>query len=278
MLNLEFLRNTIKSSKISSLENSKGKLGVTSLLASNMKLDKGTKVVTGLTLAPFKVINQFSKTDNVNYCVNGASCFKTCLFNQSGRYALGKNEQGFSIPQLAGIKRALFYKENQSKFYRVLFAEIALKLAELDDNETLYIRLNVMSDINHNEFKTKIEQSFDNVVIYDYTKRIELITTNTAYSIGKGGLSLEALRAVMANNAKISAIVSKETKSALMLAYSASVIDGDKHDLFFLENGLFTLLAPKGLSNKQKADLDKNMTVSFETIKNIIELSKTIII
>ena len=271
MLNLEFLRNKIKPTFLKSLENSKGKLAVTSLLANNIKLDKGDKLVTGLTLAPFKVINLFSTTDNVNYCVNGAKCFKTCLFNQAGRFALGKNDNGFSLPQLAGIKRALLFKENKAKFYKILFAEIALKVAELEENETLYIRLNVMSDIDHTEMKEKINNSFDNVVVYDYTKRVELITKNTAFSITNEGIEFSTLQAVISNNAKISAIVTNETKEKLLQEFSGLVIDGDKHDLFFLEKGLFTLLSPKGLSNKQKSDLDKHMTVSYDTIKGIIK-------
>lgn len=277
MLNLESLRNAIKPKFLKSLENSKGKLCVTSLLATNYKLDKGSKIVTGLTLAPFKVINLFSNSESVNYCINGAKCFKTCLFNQAGRYAMGKDENGFSTSQLAAVKRSLLFKENKAKFYKVLFAEISLKIAELDGDETLYIRLNVMSDIDHNEFKDKIEQSFDNVVLYDYTKRAELLDKNSAFSIGKDGISLSVLKQVMVMDAKISAIVSKETKAKLFNDYPDMVIDGDKHDLFFLENGLFTLLSPKGLSNKQKSDLDKNMTVSYETIVNIIKLTTNLI-
>lgn len=276
MLNLESLRPTIKTNFVKSLENSKGKLTVTSLLASNMKLDKGNAFVTGLTLAPFKVINLFSNTENVNYCVNGKECFKTCLFNQAGRFGMGKNENGFSLPQLAGIKRALLFKENKAKFYKILFAEIALKVAEIEENETLYIRLNVMSDIDHSEIKAKINASFENVVIYDYTKRIELITENTAFSMTNKGISLGALQAVLSNNAKISVIVTKEDKQRLLEEFTSQVIDGDKHDLFFLENGLFTLLAPKGLSNKQKTDLNKNMTVSYTMIKDIIKLANNL--
>lgn len=277
MLKLESLRPTIKINKVKSLENSKGKLTVTSLLGTNLKLDKGDKIVTGLTLAPFKVVNQFSNSDNVNYCVNGAKCFKTCLFNQAGRFGMGQNEDGFSRPQLAAIKRSILFKENPQKFYKILFAEIALKVAELDEGETLYIRLNVMSDIDHNEMKDKISLAFENVVLYDYTKRVELIDKNCAFSIGKDGLSLNALKSVLINDAKISAIVTKETKEKLLNEYSDLMVDGDKHDLFFLEQGLFTLLAPKGLSNKQKNDLDKNMTVSYETIINIVNLSKNLI-
>ncbi len=274
MLNLESLRTAIKPKFIKSLENSKGKLGVTSLLGTNYKLEKGSKIVTGLTLAPFKVINLFSNSENVNYCVNGAKCFKTCLFNQAGRYAMGKNDFGFSLAQLAAVKRSLLFKENQSKFYKILFAEIALKIAELEESETLYIRLNVMSDIDHGKIKDKIEQSFDNVVLYDYTKRVELLDKNSAFSIGKDGIIIADLKQVLSVGAKISAIVTKETKEKLFNDFPDMVIDGDKHDLFFLESGLFTLLAPKGLSNKQKGDLDKNMTVSYETIVSIIKFSK----
>lgn len=276
MLNLESLRPTIKTNFVKSLENSKGKLTVTSLLASNMKLEKGNSFVTGLTLAPFKVLNLFSNTENVNYCINGAKCFKTCLFNQAGRFAIGKNDHGFSLPQLAAIKRSLLFKENRDKFYKILFAEIALKVAEIEESETLYIRLNVMSDIDHNEIKDKIEASFTNVVLYDYTKRVELIDKNTAFSITNEGISLEALQAVLFCGAKISAIVTKEVKEMLLEEFTELVIDGDKHDLFFKEKGLFTLLSPKGLSNKQKTDLNKNMTISYTMIKDIIKLSNNL--
>lgn len=277
MLNLEFLRSNIKADKISMLENSNGKLGVTSLLGSNTKLEKSNAIITGLTLAPFKLINTFDNGTNVNYCANGKDCFSTCLFNQSGRYGF-KGDDGFSTAQKAGIKRALYYKNRPDRFFRLLSAEIESKVANIEDNQKLYIRLNVMSDINFSDYKKAIFKKYNGqVVFYDYTKISDnlLNNTNMALSMTKKGLSLNDIKTVLKTGSKISAIVSKEDKKQLISEFPKLCIDGDKHDLFFKEQGLFTLLAPKGLSNKQKSDLDRKMVISYRMVKNIIKIAST---
>jgi len=118
---------------------------------TNTKLNKGARLIYGLTLLPHEA-------SGVNTCPFATpGCAEACVLMTAGRGVMG------NVRKARGVK-TLFAAEHPAAFLSLLLHEISL-VAKRDD---AVIRLNVASDIR---WEYVLPEAFDlGVSFYDYTK------------------------------------------------------------------------------------------------------------
>lgn len=230
--------------------------------AGSVKIDKSnvfseefwTKIVY---LAPYKV-----------------SGYQTCAWASPLCAAVCLNTAGMGIynsVQQARINKTKFFFENRPEFLRQLSWEVHCeqKLAA-KKGKKLVVRLNGTSDLPWEKMCTII-QDFGQVQFYDYTKSFGRMMSflrgempaNYHLTFSLSEVNLDKSLEVLANGGNVAAVfVSDEKKAdrkfpAQWLGYK--VIDGDKHDLRFLDGsdknrGQIVGLWAKGKARKNAGD------------------------
>lgn len=194
-----------------------------------------------------------SAVSGYNMCPRAsAGCIAACL-NTAGR---GR----FTYTQLARIRKTLLWVKARDWFLVKLFKEIATaERKAAKENLTLAVRLNGTSDLPW-EYLTvnglNVFKTFPNVQFYDYTKVL---------------VRLDRLKAMDLKNYHVTFSRSEtndnEASAALALGFNVAVvftkipeawnghrvINGDEHDLRFMDDGRGVIV---GLKAKGKAKKD----------------------
>lgn len=219
---------------------------------TNAKTSKNTQYgyLTGiLYLAPFNL-------SGVNYCPMAklAGCVDGCLYS-AGRGA-------FSNVQTARLNRSKLFNSDQNAFMRQLVDEIgALSYKAKKLGLKAAVRLNGTSDIRWENIQFKwfnklqtIFEIFPNVQFYDYTKIPNRKNIPSNYDLtfsysGKKGFEKYNQKAID-NGVRIAAVFDKPENIPVTF-HKRNVMDGDKHDLTFLnpKNAILGLYA-KGKARK----------------------------
>lgn len=210
---------------------------------SQTKMAKGEKYgykTAILHLAPYKLSGK-------NVCPKASKeCIFFCL-NTSGRGQMN------SVQQARINKTKLFWKDRK-KFLEQLSLEIGqLKKRARSQGYKFAVRLNGTSDLAWHRFSS-LMQDHQDVVFYDYTKVYNHLDHNLKnYKItfsASGSNNTECAAALAAGHN-----VAYVFKDKLPKKFQGKrVIDGDKHDLRFLDpRGVVVGLLAKGSAKKAAA-------------------------
>lgn len=222
---------------------------------TNAKTSKNTQYgyLTGiLYLAPFDL-------SGVNYCPMAklAGCVDGCLYS-AGRGA-------FSNVQAARLNRSKLFNSDQNAFMRQLVDEIgALSYKAKKLGLKAAVRLNGTSNIRWENIQFKwfnklqtIFEIFPNVQFYDYTKIPNRKNIPSNYDLtfsysGKKGFEKYNQKAID-NGVRIAAVFDKPENIPVTF-HKRNVMDGDKHDLTFLnpKNAILGLYA-KGKARQDQS-------------------------
>ena len=206
------------------------------LFTKNTKLDKGNKYEyynIGLQLAP-------SYISGFNTCPNASiNCGMSCLnFTGHGaKHMLNKNNIHMVLK--ARIIRTILFFEYRKQFKNRLIQEINLHKNKVNKlkNVKLCIRLNVLSDIKHEKINKDILEMFKDIQFYDYTKILNRNIkhlNNYHLTISRNELNKDIIKDIPNNKAYVFNV---KRNDKLPLTYeNKNVIDGDLHDLRFLDN------------------------------------------
>ena len=206
------------------------------LLTKNAKLEKGNKYEyynIGLQLAP-------SYISGFNTCPNASiNCGMSCLnFTGHGaKHMLNKNNIHMVLK--ARIIRTILFFEYRKQFKNRLIQEINLHKNKVNKlkNVKLCIRLNVLSDIKHEKINKDILEMFKDIQFYDYTKILNRNIkhlNNYHLTISRNELNKDIIKDMPHNKAYVFNV---KRNDKLPLTYeNKNVIDGDLHDLRFLDN------------------------------------------
>ena len=210
---------------------------------SQTKMAKGEKFgykTAILHLAPYKLSGK-------NVCPKASKeCIAFCL-NTSGRGQMN------SVQQARINKTNLFWKDRK-KFLEQLNLEIGqLKKRAASQGFKFAVRLNGTSDLAFHRFSS-LMQDHPDVIFYDYTKVYNHLDHNLKnYKItfsASGSNNTECAAALAAGHN-----VAYVFKDKLPKKFQGKrVIDGDKHDLRFLDpRGVVVGLLAKGSAKKAAA-------------------------
>ena len=206
------------------------------LLTKNAKLEKGNKYEyynIGLQLAP-------SYISGFNTCPNASiNCGLACLnFTGHGaKHMLNKNNIHMVLK--ARIIRTILFFEYREQFKNRLIQEINLHKNKVNklDNVKLCIRLNVLSDIKHEKINKDILNMFNDIQFYDYTKILNRNIKhmgNYHLTISRNEINKDVIKDIPNNKAYVFNI--KRNDKLPKYYENKKVIDGDLHDLRFLDN------------------------------------------
>jgi hypothetical protein len=211
------------------------------LLTSNKKLEKTVNgeqyLVLGLALAP-----HLEAGLGVNMCPWAGECVKTCIW-KSGLNILT------SAVNSKIEKTRLFVKE-QEQFKLLLIKEIgaALKRSNKQDVK-LAVRLNLYSDVLWERVFPELFTMFPSVQFYDYTKapisvrRALPPNYYLSYSFSEKTTDQVFIDTMKAGRNIVAVFDGQELPNTWN---GYEVIDGDKHDLRFLDKkGVIVGLRPK---------------------------------
>ena len=206
------------------------------LLTKNAKLEKGNKYEyynIGLQLAP-------SYISGFNVCPNASiNCGMSCL-NETGhgaRHMINKNNIHMVLK--ARIIRTILFFEYRTQFKNRLIQEINLHKNKVNKlkNVKLCIRLNVLSDIKHEKINKDILEMFKDIQFYDYTKILNRNIkhlNNYHLTISRNELNKDIIKDMPHNKAYVFNV--KRNDKLPEYYENKKVIDGDLHDLRFLDN------------------------------------------
>jgi hypothetical protein len=206
------------------------------LLTKNAKLEKGKEYdfsILGLQLAP-------SYISGFNTCPNASvNCGMSCLnFTGHGaKHMLNKNNIHMVLK--ARIIRTILFFEYRTQFKNRLIQEINLHKNKVNKlkNVKLCIRLNVLSDIKHEKINKDIFEMFKDIQFYDYTKILNRNIkhlNNYHLTISRNEINKDVIKDIPNNKAYVFNV---KRNDKLPLTYeNKKVIDGDLHDLRFLDN------------------------------------------
>ena len=176
-----------------------------------------------------------------------AKCNEACL-NSAG---MGK----FSNVQQSRIRKTLLFLNEYDTFMDYLFSDLTKFLSECDKlNKLPAIRLNGTSDIQWEYQKYKNKTMFDwfpSIQFYDYTKiptrKVSHISNyHLTWSYSEANLKYKNLAQTVKDN--IAVVFRKELPRTFL---GLKVIDGDKHDMRFLdESNVVVGLTAKGPAKK----------------------------
>lgn len=209
------------------------------LLASNTKLEKGTKLgweTLGLSLAPANLSGK-------QLCPHrSAGCEFSCL-NTAGMGV-------FSNVQEARIAKSRFLIERRNEFIAKLEKEIKLAKKRL---EKVAIRLNVLSDLPwHNMVDM---EKYSDVQFYDYTPNLQRmiqflkgeLPSNYHLTFSRKENNQSKVELVSSMGGNVAVVFDKLPQTYL----GKPVIDGDETDLRFLDpRGIIVGLKAKGNGKK----------------------------
>lgn len=242
------------------------------LTVGNPKTAKGRELgyaVAVLHLAPYKV-------SGINVCpmAEQAACWQGCL-NTSGRGGIAKGgaviaTDGGNVPdnaiQAARIRRTRLFADDRELFMRLLRADI-VKFSKWCEREGFKpaVRLNGTSDILWEREAPELFETFGDVTFYDYTKVASRFkSARDGWVLPNYYLCLSYSRAseryasacvsahALYNASQVIVVRDDNVKAGWMANADRAMVDGDKHDMRFLDPaGAFVILKAKG---RAKAD------------------------
>lgn len=227
---------------MSFLYNSHIFISVMKLLATNTKLEKGSKLnwnTKGLSLAPANLSGK-------QLCPHrSAGCEAACL-NLSGMGV-------FSNVQEARINKAKFLIERRADFLAALNKELQLLHKKALKGEKIAVRLNVLSDL---PWHNMIDMSaFPALNFYDYTPNLARmiqflngeLPANYHLTFSRKENNQAKVELVAAMGGNVAVVFDKLPKTYL----GKQVIDGDATDLRVLDpKGVIVGLKAKGKGKK----------------------------
>jgi hypothetical protein len=212
-------------------------------ISGNAKTSKSDKTqdkyLTAITyMAPAKIAVEWARLNNItvpnfNFCTGSSvGCRENCLFF-SGR------GQMLSIKQ-ARINKSIFFLQNRDKFTAQLKAELGAfekkckKIGKLPA-----VRLNGTTDLILERIFPNLFNEFSNIQFYDYTKvysrLLKPIAPNYHLTFSLHEDNLEQAKLVLANKLANVAVVFRPNMPNSFL--NSEVLDGNSHDLRFLDKG-----------------------------------------
>lgn len=229
-----------------------------------LNIDKNSKTVKGqkqgymtaiLYLAPHTIAGYNSVCPN-----STPGCRSSCLYSAGhGAYDNVKK---------ARIARTHAFFKNKEQFMNDLVAEIMdFKIKAKAKGLIPVVRLNGTSDINwdfefysvHAGKRVTIFSLFKDIRFYDYTKRPEILfmskriyNYDVTFSYHEY-LSKSFIGMIATEGFNMAVVLTKEAYKEALERLSDDCIDGDTHDLRFLdEKGKIVALKAKGQANKDK--------------------------
>lgn len=197
-----------------------------------------------LHLAPFNL-------SGYNVCPAASKgCAMACL-NTAGR---GR----FDNVQQARIRKTKLFYQNRKEFTELLIKDItALVRKAAKANQKPVVRLNGTSDIDWENIELQdglnVFDMFPNVQFYDYTKRPDRVLAND-YPNYHLTFSMSEVNEPIAKRVLKAGFNVAVVFTAIPQVFKGfSVIDGDKHDLRFIEGNQGAII---GLKAKGKAKKD----------------------
>jgi hypothetical protein len=204
------------------LETVKAEFTKDSLLNRNKKLEKGTGIPNfGLELTPSKFAQ-----DIVNMCGNEGICLFTCLVF-SGQDNMMKSKSMILSNTLKKRIRRTFLLIMDPDF---ALAKLTEEIQALSDTyQMVALRMNVFSDLDW--VKALDPTKWDNVIWYDYTKKVSNLESSTKKSFTYSASEKDQDKDLIAllNRGYNVAMVFHTNK--LPSSWNGfKVIDGDEHD------------------------------------------------
>jgi hypothetical protein len=215
------------------------------LTMSNAKTSKGESLgyLTGiLYMAPVNIV------DNINVCPFASKgCAAACL------YSAGRGR--FSNVQAARRSKTELFRDNKDLFFKSLKWSIEKVIRKAQrENLIPVIRLNGTSDISYEDYKVfdgkSIFEIFPNIQFYDYTKNPyrfnprldnDLKNYHLTFSVNENNLLESQFIADLGYN------IARVFDQLPLIYMAKTVINGDTHDLRFLDNsGVIVGLTAKG--------------------------------
>lgn len=210
------------------------------------------KTIKGESLG-YKTLISYMLPDKEICKYASKGCMSSCLVNAGrGKFKNVKN---------ARLERKKMYKDSESLYIAGLIHEINVaKRKALKDGTKICVRLNGTSDIDWfnkdvDRFGNTIFDLFPDVQFYDYTKNytidMNLIPENYHLTFSRNEENADKVDMMMQKGMNVAVVFRKE----LPKTYKGyKVINGDKHDLRFLdEKNVIVGLTAKGPAKKDKS-------------------------
>ena len=186
-----------------------------------------------------------------NVCSMAKTCIKPCLAT-AGRGAFGAVKQ-------ARRKRTRFYWQDRTGFLECLEQSVDRAVGWAERRSlTPVFRLNGTSDLPFH--RMNVMQNFSDAQFYDYTKVSRRLTQklpdNYHLTFSYDGTNMESCMVALLNGINVAAVFKNEFPAHHTIGTETEVgifkvIDGDKHDLRFLdESPAIVGLSPKGKARK----------------------------
>lgn len=183
-----------------------------------------------------------------------AGCMACCL-NTAGRGGIGLTTRGTNAVQEARKRRTAFYKLHRTAFEAALSVDIG-KFVRTAERKGLTpcVRVNGTSDLR--ALAVNMAQRFPHVQFYDYTKITPkypaLLPKNYHLTFSRSESNASEVENALAFNVNVAVVFSTARGKALPTEWCGRpVIDGDEHDLRFLDpRGVIVGLRAKGRARK----------------------------
>lgn len=221
------------------------------LVMKLLGIDTNSKTVKGQKLGYMTGIMYLSPSiaSGKNFCAHASAGCKAACLNTAGRGAMPSVSK-------ARLAKSLFFIRDRAAFIAQLKVEIAALVKRAAKNGFIpTVRLNGTSDLPWENLG--VIECFPDVQFYDYTKNLSRMvkfvngdmpanyhltfsrseTTNSAIVVG-----------LLRSGGNVAAVYAGEPPA---INFGASVIDGDKSDLRFLDGkGVIVALKAKGQAKK----------------------------
>jgi hypothetical protein len=260
---------TLDSVQVEKLKTALSKIKLFTAAASSAKLAKNnrfTKYESYILYMSPASMGYSALNRRGSLCPNASpGCMQACL-NTAGR---GR----FDSVARARLRKALYYIQFTSDFVKHAMAEVSKLRAKVKRGKQLVIRLNGTTDINwiaHRVQGLNIFEMFPDVQFYDYTKNLQYGLKSQTYKNYNITFSASECNAVQWQAALDAGLnVAMVFKSRPEVYHGIKVIDGDLHDLRFLDgnngSGIIVGLTAKG---KAKSDTSGFVVQSCRVLKS----------
>lgn len=183
-----------------------------------------------------------------------AGCMATCL-NTAGRGGIGLTTRGTNAIQEARRRRTAFYKLDRTAFEYALAEDIAA-FVRMADRKGLIpcVRVNGTSDLR--ALALSMAHRFPHIQFYDYTKipvrDRTALPANYHLTFSRSERNADDVEHAVEHGMNVAVVFSTPRGKALPREwYGRPVIDGDEHDLRFLDpQGVIIGLRAKGRARK----------------------------
>jgi hypothetical protein len=217
------------------------------------------KTLKSLSLGYLTFGIHFAHSDlsGFNVCPDASEGCKAACLDYAGRGQMG------NVQEARETKTKAFFKDIPA-FMALLFVEIEKAIKHTENKRlTPCFRLNLTSDIKWERIRhegNNVFERFPLVRFYDYTKsivRTSLMIPNYHITFSRSETPFNHLQcdSVIERGVNVAAVFSTKKGHDLPSEYKGRpVIDGDKHDLRFLDAvGVYVGLRAKGPAKKDKS-------------------------